>query len=433
MQYKVFWCKVNKYYTDKWLNSEALRDQNGLFIASCVVTDSAKKKWVKFVKKELPKLREWEKVWISGCGAFERGAENRQFFDIYPELQHGRDKIEILPEDPDKWGKKEVLQKSSFWNLAKLREWLKALTTRKYVLIQWGCDSFCTFCLTVQKRGRHFFREREDILEEILQFERAWGKEIILTWVNLSAWGLDTTNDITKSRFAELLKYLLEKSDIPRIRISSLWPEFIDQKVLKVFENTRIYPHFHFSIQSGSTNVLKAMRRHYDGEYMRTLLGKVRNIKRKDAVKISIGADLIVGFPGETESNFMDTYNLVGDFQITKLHAFPFSPHKYGEGVPAWFYKEQVDESVKKKRLDRLIQLWKRVRKEFIESQIGQVFEVLLEGKTLGDKFSGWTQNYIEVDETNFEVLEWKIEKNSLVKWVLKWIITEKWDEGFGM
>jgi threonylcarbamoyladenosine tRNA methylthiotransferase MtaB len=426
MQYKVFGCKVNKYYTDKWLNSEQLSWKNGIFVASCVVTDKAKRKWVKFVRQQIPSLNPEEKVWISGCGAFERGKENKTFFEIYPELSAWQEHIEILWEDPDEW-KKVIQPKISTLKLPQIQ-----LTTKKFVLIQRGCDSFCTFCLTVQKRGRHFFRDKDDILEEILQFERTGGKEVVLTGVNLSAWWLDTTNDVGTSRFAELLTYILKKSDIQRLRISSLWPEFINDAVIKIFKNPRIYPHFHFSIQSGSSDVLKAMKRHYDGVYMENLLQKIREIPRKDGVSISIGADIIVGFPGETEATFLETYDMVRDFQITKLHAFPFSPHKYGESVPAGFYPNQIEESIKTERLHRLLELGKQVRYDFISSQIGQQFEVLIEGSK-ESWWKGWTQNYIEVTQDNFEITSGTVKKNEIVIWVLKWVIEAKWNDDFGM
>lgn len=99
MQYKVFGCKVNKYYTDRWLNSEYLRDKTGTFVASCVVTDSAKRKWIRFVKKEVTKL-ETGKIYISGCGAFKDGKAQDNFFEIYPELDFAKEKIEILDEEP---------------------------------------------------------------------------------------------------------------------------------------------------------------------------------------------------------------------------------------------------------------------------------------------------------------------------------------------
>lgn len=417
MQYKVFWCKVNKYYTDKWLSSSQLKDASGIFVASCVVTDSAKRKWIRFVKQNISKLPDGEKMYISGCGAFEMGKENDAFFSTYPELQSFSEKIVLLPEDPQE--KKSFSVSSGKLEALKKKLPQSGIFTKKFVLIQGWCDSYCTFCLTVQKRGGHFYRDKEDILEEILTAQRNDVAEIVLTWVNLCAWGLENTNEVWKSRFAELLTYILEHTDIPRIRISSLWPEFIDDAVLKVFEHTRIYPHFHFSIQSGSDSVLKHMKRHYGAEYMNTLLKKTRAIKREDGVNISIWADIIVWFPGETEQDFIDTYHMVEKFQIGRLHAFPFSNHDFWEHVPAHFFKDQVADSVKKQRFQKLLALWEKNRDAFIESQIGKTFEVLVEGKIHCDTWSGWTQNYIEADETNFQILEWSIKRGHLVKGIL--------------
>lgn len=414
MKYKVFWCKVNKYYTDEWLNSKYLEDKSGIFIASCVVTDNAKKKWIKFVKQEIPQLQDKDKIYISWCGAFEEWEENKDFFKVYPDLEIFKEKIEVLWEKP-KEEKRQKLDTSKFNSIkTKLN-----LTTKKFLLIQWGCDSFCTFCLTVVKRGRHFYRSSEDIVDEIIEFEMQWGKEVVLTWVNLWAWGQENTNQFTESKLGDLLEYILEKTEIQRIRISSLWPEFVDEKVLKIFENERIYPHFHYSIQSGSSPVLKAMRRHYDGDYMRDLLKKTLNVKREDGVKVSIWADLIVWFPGESEENFLDTLDLVKNYNITKVHAFPFSNHTLWEHVPASFFPHQIDEKIKKQRLDLLISTWEKVREEFIASQSGNTFKVLLENVKDG-QFKWWTQNYIEATNDNFEIISGEIKKNEIVIWTLK-------------
>ncbi|MGE4444392.1 MAG: MiaB/RimO family radical SAM methylthiotransferase [Candidatus Altimarinota bacterium] len=414
MKYKVFGCKVNKYYTDEWLNSKYLEDKSGIFIASCVVTDNAKKKWIKFVKQEIPQLQEKDKIYISGCGAFEEGQENKDFFKIYPDLEIFKEKIEVLGEKP-KEEKKPKLDTSKFNSIkTKLN-----LTTKKFLLIQGGCDSFCTFCLTVIKRGRHFYRSAEDIVDEIIEFEMQGGKEVVLTGVNLGAWGQENTNQFIDSKLGDLLEYILEKTEIQRIRISSLGPEFVDEKVLKIFENKRIYPHFHYSIQSGSSPVLKAMRRHYDGEYMRDLLQKTLNVKREDGVKVSIGADLIVGFPGESEENFLDTLDLVKNYNITKVHAFPFSNHTLGEHVPASFFPHQIDEKIKKQRLDLLIATGEKVREDFITSQVGNTFEVLIENVKDG-QFKGWTQNYIEATNDNFEIISGEIKKNEIITGKLK-------------
>ena len=453
MRYKVFWCKVNKYYTDKWLNSSYLKWKDGIFVASCVVTDKAKRKWIRFVKSESKSLEDGEKIYISWCGAFKDGKAQDDFFHLYPELDALKDQIEVLDEDPEqleKSGAKIISQLTpnpSLYNrgeqkvlslekgedlgvgwkksidlskIEKLRKFNKTqIYTKKFILIQWGCDSFCTFCLTVQKRGRHFYRDKDDILKEILEFEEIGGKEVVLTGVNLSAWGLKNTNQIWESRFAELLQYLLDNSSIARLRISSLWPEFIDDAVLKVFENERIYPHFHYSIQSGSSSTLKAMARHYDWEYMRDLLLRNRAIEREDWVSISIWADIIVWFPGETEEHFQETCDLVRQCKITKIHAFPFSPHEYWENVPAGFFGDQISDEVKKDRMKRLNEIWDEIRANFITSQKWKTLKVLVE-RVSSTGFKWWTQNYIEVTEKNFEVQSGEIKRNEIITGTLK-------------
>jgi len=428
MRFKIFWCKVNKYYTDEWLKSEYLKDKNGIFVASCVVTDKAKRKWIKFVKDEVKKLEWDDKIFISWCWAFKKWEAQDDFFDIYPELKEFEWKIIILWEKPeelkleiDSKTKKEEKKKVDFSKLKNFTQ--KQIYTKKFLLIQWWCNSFCTFCLTVQKRWRHYYRDKDDIVSEITEFEFGWGKEVVLTWVNLSAWWLRDTNDIWQSRFAELLEYILEKTTIPRLRISSLWPEFIDDRCLEIFKNKRIYPHFHFSVQSGSSKVLKDMRRHYDWEYMRKLLEKTKNLEREDWVEVSIWADIIVGFPWETKDDFMDTYNLVKDWLITKVHAFPFSAHKFWESVPAWKFENQVSDLEKKDRMWDLEFIADSVRDDFIERNIWKKFEVLIEvvkEENWKIRWKGWTENYIEADDRTFEILEWEIKKNSIVKWILK-------------
>ncbi len=422
MHYKVFWCKVNKYYTDKWLNSVYLKNKQGIFIASCVVTDQAKRKWIKFVKDIFKKqeLNPREKVYISWCWAFKEGKAQDDFFELYPELKQYKKSIEVLWEDPEN-KKLEWKMEVKKLDLSQISKKIKntEIYTKKFVLIQWWCDSFCTFCLTVQKRGRHYFRSKEDIASEISDFEKNGWKEVVLTWVNLSAWGLDSTNNTSISKFSELLEYLLENTKIPRLRISSMWPEFIDDKCLKIFENKRIYPHFHFSVQSGSSSVLKNMKRHYDWAYIKKLLLNLRKIKRQDWVQIWIWADIIVWFPWETKSNFKESLDLIKDCNITKVHAFPFSAHKFWENVPAWFYKNQVWDKIKNDRMFEILSLSDSIRDKFIDDNIWNELEVLIELTKNDGSWKGWTQNYLEANNNNFEVSSWKIWRNEIIKWKL--------------
>ncbi len=426
MEYKIFGCKVNKYYTDKWLNSKQLQQETWIFVASCVVTDNAKRKWIKFVKDTFKTLEKNKKMFISGCGAFKDGRAQEDFFILYPELLEYKQRIIVLWEDPEEVdtnisskNPQSIQQKQiSKSKIQSISSKLSGIYTKKFILIQGGCDSFCTFCLTVIKRWRHFSRSKEDILQEILDFEKQGGKEVVLTGINLSAWGLDSTNDIWKSRLAELLQYLLKHSNIPRIRISSMWPEFINDACFKIFENTRIYPHFHYSIQSGSSHILNKMKRHYHWKYMKDILQKTLNIKREDGVSISIWADIIVWFPDETEKDFKETLELVKNYGITKLHAFPFSAHEMWETVPAWAMKNQINGKIKKQRMKILLEQWEKSREKFISSQKWKELQVLIE-VVQWNSWKWWTQNYIEAHQDNFKIISWVLKKNEIVIWKL--------------
>ena len=177
MPYKIFGCKVNKYFLNQRLdyfhqNGNNLDDT--LLIATCVVTDRAKNKWVREVKHA---IQEWLKVSITWCGAFSRWnlASESEFYSIYPELKQHSDKITLLPESPSKnWFEYKIWWKSSVY-------------TKHFLIVQNGCDNHCSFCLTVAKRWPHISRSLEEIIEEIQEIESQWWKEIVITWINLAA------------------------------------------------------------------------------------------------------------------------------------------------------------------------------------------------------------------------------------------------------
>ena len=387
-----------------WLESEELKDKKWIFIASCVVTDRAKKRWIREVKEAEKKLMPWEHIFLSGCGAFNACKKDRAFYTHYPELKDIEDKIILLKEAP----KKEIIKESK--NL-----WL----TKKFILIQKWCDSHCSFCLTVKKRGPHSSRKKEDILQDILDFEKIGGKEVVLTGINLSAWGLKSTREKWKSRLTELLSYILLNSRIPRIRISSLGHEFVDDTLIKICKEKRIYPHFHLSLQSWSSKILKLMGRQYNKETLVSVLEKFKKLKRKDEVSISIGADIITWFPWETEDDFRETCELIEKYQINKVHSFPFSAHHFWESVPASFLKNQIPENIKRQRQKLLLEKTEKIRNEFIQKEKWKSFEVLVE-KVKWNSFSWWTENYIEVNEEKFLITKWIIKKNEIISWILK-------------
>ena len=201
----------------------------------------------------------------------------------------------------------------------------------------------------------------------------------------------------------ELIEAVLERTSLERLRISSLGVEFMTDRLIALFANPRINAYVHLSIQSGSSNILKAMHRHYDGEQVRSVLRKIRSIKRPDGTIINIGADLIVGFPGETDDDFLDTENLVRDFQITQLHAFPFSAHLDHYNVPAGTFPDQIPNHIAQKRLKHLMKVGKEAFMNLSESMQGKIVRVLIE-KRDESQFSGWSENYLFCNASNIEL-----------------------------
>jgi len=372
--------------------------QNSCIIATCVVTDRAKDK---FLKETMIQLSEWKYVYLTWCAVFDewKKMDDDKFYSIYPQLVKYRDQITLLSEEPERDDTREI-KTHQFKENANIY-------TKNFIVIQNGCDSHCSFCLTVQKRWPSQTIPADEIIDQIDDFVDIWGKEIVITWVNLAARGCSNTKRPEESQFSDLLQYILDETKIERIRISSLWPEFLDEKFFEVVKDPRFLPHFHFSIQSFSDNVLKAMNRNYDLERLDYLLTKIRNLDRPDKDQISIWADIIVWFAWETDEDFQKTVDWIKKYKITKLHAFPFSAHDKWESIPAHLFKNQVPFHIKKQRERELISVWDEIREKFIAENKWLPQKVLVEEKKNG-KWRWWTWNYIQV-ELDWEYKRWEI------------------------
>ena len=371
---------------------------NSCIIATCVVTDRAKDK---FLKETQIQLAEWKHIYLTWCAVFDGGKkmDDDKFYSIYPQLAEYRNNITLLSEEPDRDDTRET-------KTHKFKENAN-IYTKNFIVIQNGCDSHCSFCLTVSKRWPSQTIPADEIIDQINDFVDIWWKEIVITGVNLAAWGCSNTKKPEESQFSDLLQYILDETKIERIRISSLWPEFLDEKFFKVVKNPRFLPHFHFSIQSFSDNVLKAMNRNYDSKRLDYVLTKIRDLDRLDKDQISIWADIIVWFAGETDEDFHQTVEWIKKYRITKLHAFPFSSHDKGESIPAHLFKNQVPFHIKKQRERELISLWNEIREKFTAENKWLPQKVLVEEKKNG-KWRGWTGNYIQV-ELDWEYKRWEI------------------------
>jgi len=403
MQYKHFGCKVNKYYLNQRLNYLP-KQKNTIIIASCEVTDRAKKKYIKEI---IHHAKKGEKILLTGCWSIlqREKIDEKTLYDRYPELKERQTSITLLAESPPQQNNTDTKQNNKIKNTN--------IVTRKPIIIQTWCDNFCTFCLTVRKRGKHISRPAEDIINEIQQFQQSWWKEIVLTGINLAAWWCKNSTNPQESKFTELLKQIIDQTEIPRIRISSLWPEYINDDFFQIIQNPRFMPHFHLSIQSFSDSVLQNMKRNYDSQLLDHIIQQFHKHPSQD--KLSLWADIISGFPWESDEDFQITYDAISKYRINKLHAFPFSPHLKGETVPASFLDAQIDHSIRKKRNQKLIAQGKHIRQEFIGLQKGKKFQVLLEQKKKWFRY-GRTENYIEI---KIDANSWNYQHNQLIPHIL--------------
>lgn len=371
MEIKIFWCRFNKYYAQKWLD-KLWNKENAVLIASCAVTDNAKRKFIKEVKQHIKKGKQ---VYLTWCWAFSKNWEidNDFFYNSYPSLKDFQDKITLLEEDP------QHTIKDNYNNIY----------TKHFILVQLWCDSNCSFCITVKKRWSHRNRKIEEVVKEIQEVEKKWVKEIVITWTNLAAWWMEDTNTWPNPHFSKYLQTILDNTNIPRIRISSIWPEFIDESWYKVLENERILPFFHLSIQSGSDKILKSMWRHYDSNHIKKVIKNLKNLNK--SLPVNIGADIIVWFPWETEKDFQETLDIAK--HISKLHVFPFSSHQIWDTVPAWKFKNQVDLQTKKEREKQIISICDKNIKKLMNETKGKPVKVLIEKNN-----SWWTENYLKYE-----------------------------------
>lgn len=262
--------------------------------------------------------------------------------------------------------------------------------TRSFLRIQDGCSAACSYCAIPRARGPSRSLPREIVEEGFEYYEAAGYEEIVLTGIHLGAWGLDLK---PPSDFTSLIRYLIERESAMRIRLSSIEPnEVTDELAQMAGSRSRLCPYFHLALQSGSDKILSAMRRPYTTGLFENLVHKLNSYDEF----MCIGADVLVGFPGEDEDAFMETRDLLARLPLSYFHVFPFSKRPR---TPAFHLPDQTTEEEKKKRTAELRKLGQEKRSAFIEKNLGQVRQTLVENtKDKATGFSrGLTDNYITV------------------------------------
>ncbi len=267
--------------------------------------------------------------------------------------------------------------------------------TRAVIKVQDGCNNFCSYCIIPYAKGRVRSRKLESVVKEITEIAAKGIKEVVITGIHVASYGIDFDNN---TRLIDLLEAIQKIDGIERIRLGSLEPNIITEEfVNRLKKVTKMCDHFHLSLQSGCDETLKRMNRKYTAETFE----KEVNLLRKTFPDVALTTDVIVGFPGETEEEFNETYKYLSKIRFTKLHVFKYSPRK---GTVAAKMKNQIDSTVKEKRSHKLIELSNECEIEFLDRYVGKELKVLFE-KQDGEYIKGHTTNYLVVKakETKLE------------------------------
>ncbi|WP_251554796.1 tRNA (N(6)-L-threonylcarbamoyladenosine(37)-C(2))-methylthiotransferase MtaB [Neobacillus muris] len=415
-------CKVNHYETEAiWqlfkqegyerTDFEATSDV--YVINTCTVTNTGDKKSRQVIRRAVRKNPD-AVICVTGCYAQTSPAEIMAIpgVDIVVGTQ---DRVKMLTYIEQY--KQERQPINGVGNIMKNRVYeeldVPSFTdrTRASLKIQEGCNNFCTFCIIPWARGLMRSRDPQEVIRQAQQLVDAGYKEIVLTGIHTGGYG----EDMKDYNLAMLLRDLeAQVKGIERLRISSIEASQISDEVIEVIKNSNIVVrHLHIPIQSGSNTVLKRMRRKYNMEFFAERLERL-----KEALPgLAVTSDVIVGFPGETEEEFMETYNFIKEHKFSELHVFPYSKRT---GTPAARMEDQVDEEVKNERVHRLITLSDQLAKEYASQFEGEVLEVIPEEKFRENPNSGliegYTDNYLRVVFEGSEDLIGKLVKVKITK-----------------
>jgi len=262
--------------------------------------------------------------------------------------------------------------------------------TRPYLKIQDGCNSFCTYCIVPHARGRSRSMKPESVLEHLKSLKDQGFHEVVLTGIHIGQYGRDLKPDFS---LYSLLKTIQDQQLIDRLRLSSIEPGELSDDIIHLYsESTLFCRHFHIPLQSGDNEILKRMHRPYQRELFENLILKIK----KRLPLACIGVDTLIGFPGETNASFSNTYSLIENLPVSYLHVFPFSKRS---GTPAYHYPDQVKDSVLKDRCHSMRMLSNKKRTMFLEQNINSTSEIIVEHKRDAKTglLKGVTDNYITV------------------------------------
>lgn len=411
-------CKVNSYETEamtqllKKAGYEivSFQDQADVYIINtCSVTNMADRKSRQMLHKA---KKQNPNAVVVATGCYVQTATEKVAQDLSIDLVVGnnrkKDIVEILNEYYAEKEAGEQVKEEYVIDINHTDEYedleISTVTehTRAHLKIQDGCNNFCSYCIIPYARGRIRSRTMESIKAELERLSASGFKEIVLTGINLSCY------DDNGKKLIDVIEMADNVNGIERIRLGSLDPEVVTEDfVERLGKVKKICPHFHFSLQSGCDKTLKAMNRHYTSdEYYEKC-----QLIRKYIDNPAFTTDVIVGFPGETEEDYISSREFVKKVKFAELHVFKYSKR---DGTVAAKMPNQIDEKIKTLRSEDLIKTGEKLTKEFRQAKIGQDTTVLFEEKILLDNKEYWvghTVDYIKIAVSEKENLEGQIRK----------------------
>jgi threonylcarbamoyladenosine tRNA methylthiotransferase MtaB len=379
---------ISRSFEDRGYKKVDFTDKPDIFIINtCSVTDNADKKCRKIVREArqisadayvaiigcYAQLKPTELSEIEGVDAVLGAAEKFRLLDLLGDFNRKSDPVVFA---------REISQVNSFNSSYSIND-----RTRTFLKVQDGCDYSCTFCTIPLARGSSRSDSIENVVSEAMSLGQSGVKEIVLTGVNTGDFGL--RNGRREDNFIDLVKALDDVEEISRFRISSIEPNLLTHEIIDfVAKSKRFMPHFHIPLQSGSDNLLKSMKRRYLSDLY---LDRVKHI-RQVLPQAGIGVDVIVGFPGETDDEFLKTYNFLNELPVSYLHVFTYSERP---NTTAAIMKGVVAKEVRNKRSKMLRSLSEKKKRFFYEHNVDQVANVLFENDVEDGIMYGFTENYI--------------------------------------
>lgn len=386
-------CKVNQYETEvikkdfldnNYIEVDFEEKSDVYVINTCTVTSVADKKNRKMIRRAITRNPE-SKLIVTGCYAQTNIEELKEIKEIDYIIGNAKKEnvYEIFSRDLSNYQVDNIFDEKEYSSrkFTILRD-----KARAFVKIQDGCNKFCSYCKIPYARGLSRSRSSKDIIEEVTYLVKEGYREIVITGINMSEYGIDLEESIN---FDDIVEQILEVSGIERVRVSSVYPDTLSDRFIQMLStNSKLMPHLHISVQSLDDEILRLMKRKYNAQYVVEKLQRVQKL----VPEVSLTADIIVGFPRETEECFQNTLNNIKKINFSDLHVFPYSDR---EKTAALLIDGKIDSKVKKERVKRIQEMNDLNFIEFRKNQIGKVHKVYIEEINKGLAI-GYTENYLK-------------------------------------